>query len=82
METHSAMGMADHMSMMNEDLSKVNAADFDKAFLKAMIDHHQMAVDMVIGARNTENLEIINFGKKVIEVQWTEIKQMKAWLEA
>lgn len=80
----SAMAMStDDMQMMESDVERVRAADdFDKAFLLAMVPHHQMAVSMSEGVlRNGENQEIASLARKIISAQEKEIAEMQTWLK-
>lgn len=62
---------------------QVEAGDgsYDERWIRAMIAHHQAAVDMSgqlleIG----EHSELVSFAEAVITAQTAEIKQMQAWL--
>lgn len=67
--------------MSAEDLR--SADDVDKAFIDAMIPHHESAVMMAdqVKAR-TDNPEIANLADSIIAAQKREIAQMRQWREA
>jgi uncharacterized protein (DUF305 family) len=69
-------GMMRHGGMMHE--MRVNS-EFE--YLTKMIPHHQEAIDtakMVLAKSN--RAEMKHFAQDIIQVQTTEIKQMKQWL--
>jgi uncharacterized protein (DUF305 family) len=54
--------------------------DFDKAFIDAMIPHHQSAVDAAtIGLGNAEHAELRKLAQAIIDAQQREIDEMTAW---
>jgi uncharacterized protein (DUF305 family) len=69
-----AMGM-----MMNpEHLARSDP--FDKAFIDAMIPHHQSAIDMAnVALKKTNNPRIRELANNVVDAQKREIEQMKQW---
>lgn len=73
----------EHDSMMdmvqaNEELK--TAEPFDKAFIDAMIPHHEMAIDAAeMAQQEAEHAEIRTLADGIIEAQQREIDQMKAW---
>lgn len=59
--------------------SKEDIQTQEKAFLLFMIPHHEEAVETSkFVLVQTKDLELRNFAQKVVEVQTTEIEQMKA----
>ncbi len=79
----SAMAMsADDMQMMQDDVEEVRAADdFDKAFMLAMVPHHQMAVEMSEGVlKNGKDQEVATLARGIISAQKKEIAEMQGWL--
>jgi uncharacterized protein (DUF305 family) len=91
----SAMPMLQGMSMdmpghdmhgatmdMEQDIRKLeSASDFDRAFLEAMIVHHEMAVEASeIVVAGEVRAEIKTLAEGVIADQRAEIQQMEAWL--
>lgn len=75
-----SMGMGMGMGMDLDYLA--NAADFDKAFIKMMVPHHQMAVMManmvVMNGSRPELKELVN---SIITSQTAEIEQMRTWYQ-
>jgi uncharacterized protein (DUF305 family) len=75
------MSMEDMMKSMNHELKGKSGLEFDKAFLKEMIVHHEGAVDMAKQAlNNSEHVEIKNMANAIISTQNKEIQDMKSWL--
>lgn len=68
-----------HMSM----LSGKHDADFDKAFLQMMPEHHHMAVEMAeqVEKKGTHP-ELKELAAKMAKDQQEEIKRMKSWAQA
>ena len=64
-----------------EDMKSLEAAtDFDKAFLEAMIPHHQLALMMVqMLESGTNRREMIELAKNITVSQSKEIKDMQGW---
>jgi uncharacterized protein (DUF305 family) len=81
----SAMGGPGHSSMpgMNVDLKALAASpDFDRAFIEAMIPHHQSAIDMSRAATpNLKRPEIRDLAHDIITTQQVEIDRMEGWLK-
>jgi uncharacterized protein (DUF305 family) len=68
--------MKPHMAM----LSGKHDADFDKAFLQMMPEHHHMAVEMAEQvAKKGTHVELKELAAKMAKDQSEEIKQMKGW---
>ena len=68
--------MKPHMVM----LSGKHDADFDKAFLQMMPEHHHMAVEMAEQAqKKATHPELKELAAKMAKDQTEEIKQMKGW---
>jgi uncharacterized protein (DUF305 family) len=68
--------MKPHMSM----LQAKKDADFDKAFLEMMPEHHHMAVEMAEQAeKKATHPELKELAAKIAKDQQNEIKQMKSW---
>ncbi|BAY59449.1 hypothetical protein NIES2135_63260 (plasmid) [Leptolyngbya boryana NIES-2135] len=79
MSTHSGM-MAD-TEMQLETLR--TAPDFDQAFIREMIPHHQMAVMMSQMLLNgTNRPELRSLAQSIIQSQTAEINQMRQWYQA
>ncbi len=65
-------GMAREMVMENGKYS-------DRAFIDAMVPHHQGAVDMAeVALQNAEHEEIKQLSRNIISTQRTEIEELKA----
>jgi uncharacterized protein (DUF305 family) len=69
------MGMTDPDELANKD-------PFDKAFIDAMIPHHQSAISMAqVAYEKSENPEIRELAENIISAQQEEIEQMRQWRE-
>lgn len=69
------MGMMDPQELAKQE-------PFDKAFIDAMIPHHQSAIDMANVARTeSDNPRIKELAANIVSAQEKEIEQMKAWRE-
>lgn len=80
MVDHSAMNMTEDMDMMTEDLKKKTGDEFDKAFLRMMIVHHESAIAMSRpGADNAKHQEVKDLTNTVISDQTKEVLQMRDW---
>jgi uncharacterized protein (DUF305 family) len=67
------MGMTDPAELANKD-------PFDKAFIDAMIPHHQSAIEMAqVAIRESDNPEIRTLAEDIVEAQTREIAQMQGW---
>jgi uncharacterized protein (DUF305 family) len=74
-EMNGMMGMADPREL-------TNAEPFDKAFIDAMIPHHESAIAMAeIALRESENEEIRTLAQDIVDAQRREIEQMNTWRE-
>ncbi|MFN2623258.1 MAG: DUF305 domain-containing protein [Chthoniobacterales bacterium] len=68
-----------HMSM----LSGKHDADFDKAFLQMMPQHHHAAVEMAEQAeKKATHPELKELASKMAQDQQKEIKEMKGWAQS
>jgi uncharacterized protein (DUF305 family) len=74
-------GGAGHTGGMDSDLTKLAAASpFDKAFIDAMLLHHQSAIEMATEAQTkAEHDEIKQLTKDIAAAQQREVDQMKTW---
>ncbi len=80
-ELYSEAEPAVYMEMM-PDLKTIEGIQRDNAFLKGMIMHHKMAVQMAEDVLQLNpRLEVANFAQAVIDVQTTEIAEMQALLD-
>lgn len=69
---------------MTPDLEALKAApEFDRAFIEAMIPHHQMGVMMAqMVLMHSDRPEIRTLADSIVKAQTAEIKQMEAWYQA
>lgn len=90
---HGESGMADmemgHSMMsgtmdMKEMVDGLRTADpFDKAFIEAMVPHHESALEMAKQAQErAEHPEIKRLGDEIVAAQTRDISTMKGWLAA
>ncbi len=64
-----------------DDLAKLRGTEFDKAFLTAMIAHHEGAIDMCTTMlANGTSVTVKEQAQKIIDAQTVEISQMKVML--
>lgn len=82
-QNHAAQPMSMQMADMLAPLRPLKGKAFDVAWVKAMIDHHGMALDM---ARHElamgQDARVKAAAQKVIDAQNMEIKTMQGWLRA
>jgi len=72
--------MEEMMAAMTKELSELSGDEFDEAFLKLMIEHHQSAVAMARpGAENAERQELRDLTIAIVAAQEREIAQMQQW---
>jgi uncharacterized protein (DUF305 family) len=78
------MGMSDEEMGMDMDMSALaRARPFDRAFLDAMIPHHQGAIAMSRRLlAEGESPPLRELARDVVEAQRQEIAQMRAWRKA
>jgi len=63
-----------------QSLSNKKGAGFDKAFIKAMVIHHNEAIAMArLAQKNSSRREILKLAKNIISAQTKENEQMNAW---
>ena len=71
------------MNMAQDIKNLQTATPFDKAFLQAMIPHHQSAIDAAKVAKDKGmHPEIKTLAASIITDQQKEITQMQGWLKA
>ncbi len=71
-----------HMDMMADITTLQTASPFDKAFLQAMIPHHQSAIDAAkIAQKQGQHPELMQLATSIITDQQKEIDQMQSWLK-
>ncbi len=72
------MGMMSNMGMMLEGLE---GNEFDEAFIRLMIPHHEGAIDMAEEAlESAKHPEMKQLATDIIEAQQREIDMMEEWL--
>ena len=80
-EDHSGHGV---MGMLSDEdfaaLQNAREAEFDRLYLKGMIEHHEGAIDMAEMVVDSANDEAAALGKAIIESQTAEIEEMKTLL--
>ena len=68
-----SMGMVDPQELAHSD-------PFDKAFINAMIPHHQSAIEMAKVAHEKSKIpEIKELANNIVSAQQKEIEQMRQW---
>lgn len=71
-----------HMGGTEDMANLENATDFDKAFLEAMIPHHQLALMMVqMLEAGSSRPEMQQLAKNITASQSKEIQQMQGWYQ-
>jgi uncharacterized protein (DUF305 family) len=68
------------MGMMMNPERLAHSEPFDRAFIDAMIPHHQSAIEMAqVAYEKSENPRIKELAKNIVSAQQREIEQMKQW---
>jgi uncharacterized protein (DUF305 family) len=68
------------MGMMMDPQQLAHSEPFDKAFIDAMIPHHQSAIVMAkVANQESENPRIKELAQNIMSAQQEEIEQMKRW---
>jgi len=63
-----------------KSLSDKTGNEFDKAFLIAMTEHHNCAIEMAkLAKEKSSRKEILDFAENIISAQTKENEQMKLW---
>lgn len=79
-EDNTASGAEMTMSQMSSGLMDKSGDDFDAAFISAMIEHHEGAIEMAeLADTRAEHQQISQLAQEVIAAQEGEISQMKQW---
>lgn len=66
---------------MHEAMMAATGADADEIWARKMIPHHQGALDMSqIVLRDTQDAEIRRMAQKSVEMQTTDIAELRRWL--
>lgn len=75
------MGMSGMLSQKElTTLKKLKGGKFDTAFLQAMIDHHEGALEMVLMLDRSKNIEARKIAIDILKGQSSEISRMKKLL--
>jgi len=70
------------MGMMMDPQQLANKEPFDKAFIDAMIPHHQSAIYMAqVASEKSKIPEIKELAQNIVSAQKREIEQMRSWRE-
>jgi uncharacterized protein (DUF305 family) len=70
------------MGMMMDSQELARSEPFDRAFIDAMIPHHQSAIEMAkVAYEKSENPRIKKLAENIVSAQQAEIEQMKRWRE-
>jgi uncharacterized protein (DUF305 family) len=82
---HSMGGMSGTTMDMAADVAKLRTASppFDKAFIDAMIPHHESAIEAAtIAQEQAQRAEIKELARTIIADQQREIAQLRQWRQA
>jgi uncharacterized protein (DUF305 family) len=75
-----SMGQMKNMGMMMNPEALAKKDPFDRAFIDAMIPHHQSAIEMAgVAEDKSKNPRIRKLAANIVEAQKHEISQMKQW---
>jgi uncharacterized protein (DUF305 family) len=70
------------MGVMVDPQQLANREPFDRAFIDAMIPHHQSAIEMAVVAHEKSTIpEIKELAENIVSAQQKEIEQMEQWRE-
>jgi uncharacterized protein (DUF305 family) len=66
---------------IRDDVEQLRVAEpFDQAFIDAMIQHHQSAIDAAQSAQTrSDREEILRLAEAIIDAQSREIEQLRLW---
>ncbi|GIK83226.1 MAG: hypothetical protein BroJett024_43310 [Alphaproteobacteria bacterium] len=80
---HGNLGLDDQMMGMSMRMDSLETADpFDRAFIDAMIPHHQGAIRMAeIELAEGQDQEVKDLAQSIVDAQSQEIEQMNQWRE-
>ena len=68
------------MGVMVDPQQLANREPFDRAFIDAMIPHHQSAIEMAMVAREKSAIpEVRELAENIVSAQQKEIEQMTRW---
>ena len=70
------------MMGMEDPAELANQRPFDRAFINAMIPHHEWAIEMAqVALAESANPTIRDLAGRIVDDQTSEIEQMRGWLE-
>jgi uncharacterized protein (DUF305 family) len=82
-ETPATKGYREANAKMHREMDIPFTNDADADFVRAMIPHHQGAIDMAkVALQHAKNDQIRKLAGDVIREQEREIAEMQAWLKA
>jgi uncharacterized protein (DUF305 family) len=68
------------MGMMMDPQDLASREPFDRAFIDAMIPHHQSAIEMAqVAYEESKNPQVKELAENIVNAQQREIEQMKRW---
>jgi uncharacterized protein (DUF305 family) len=71
---------AEHSSSSASSLQSLKGDDYDKAFIKEMISHHEGAIEMARRSpEQAKHAELKQLSQAIITAQEAEITQLKQW---
>jgi uncharacterized protein (DUF305 family) len=80
--TGMSAGEMEAMGMTMEPQELATQKPFDKAFIDNMIPHHESAIGMAnVALENSDNPDIREIARAIVEAQEKEIAQMEGWRE-
>ena len=75
-------GMNDGSGDMSSDMLMANGEYFDERFIDTMVPHHESAIEMAnVALENSDNPDIREIARAIVEAQEKEIAQMEGWRE-
>ena len=85
LQTDTSMAGMGHTMDMSADVERLRSAPepFDRAFLDAMIPHHQSAIDAArLARKQAVHLELQDLALGILEGQQLEVGEMMQWRQA
>lgn len=77
---HNQSNVESEESATHKEYSALKGETYDKAFVSAMIEHHQGAIDMAeLAATRARHQEVKDMATTIIATQGKEIAQLSAW---
>lgn len=73
--------MSDKDRKQMRELEKLSGADFEKAFMPMLVEHHRMAIESAaVCLERAYHPELINMCGDIVSAQAGEIKQLRQWM--